>query len=108
MDCIVHGVPRSRTRLSDFHFTGLPLTPQTQLLQLQPQASSRRLPWSLLETQIPGQLLRSMQPVCLTYGLRRRHLEILFNNFWTRISRRHLALGPANQRVRPAQSESEF
>ena len=22
MDCIVHGVPRSRTRLSDFHFSG--------------------------------------------------------------------------------------
>ena len=23
MDCIVHGVPKSRTRLSDFHFTSL-------------------------------------------------------------------------------------
>ena len=25
MDCIVHGVTKSRTRLSDFHFTSLPM-----------------------------------------------------------------------------------
>ena len=44
MDCIVHGVTKSQTRLSDFHFTSLHSTqhvsPTTWLLQ-QPLGSRR-------------------------------------------------------------------
>ena len=43
MDCIVHGVTKSRTRLSDFHFTLLPYfyehLPQAELKQRVPSES---------------------------------------------------------------------
>ena len=32
MDCIVHGVEKSQTRLSDFHFTSLPVPVRMQAI----------------------------------------------------------------------------
>ena len=56
MACTVRGVTRSRVGLSDFHFTGLPLEPQTQLLQVRPWPRvtlATTHPWSLLGMQTP-------------------------------------------------------
>ena len=46
MDCIVHGVAKSQTQLSDFHFTSVELNnrqevdPLSKLLEMSPEAFS--------------------------------------------------------------------
>ena len=72
MDCIVHGVTKSRTRLSDFHFTSLlvqtvknlPAMQETQVQSLGGEdpleegmaTHSSILAWRILWTEEPGGL----------------------------------------------------